>query len=305
MTKLTEALPRTPELCRSWLFLPGADEEALHNAAASGADVAMQELEDFTPPDLRERARALAPDVLSSWRAAGLVTAARINPLEDDGRKDLPAVMRGRPDMVLMSKVATPEQVVALDRAVSEQEAANGIESGRTGLVPNVESAAGLVRTLAIATASPRVVACLLASEDMAADLGAERGRDGVELAYARGRFLVECTAAGVVAIDCPYTFSDGEGLESEARHARRLGYKAKSAVAPDHARVINRILTPDKEAVAQAERLIAAFEAGRAEGRDRVELDGAMVEAPAYLNAKRLVARAQALEGADLARRP
>jgi len=36
-------------LCRSWLFVPGADEAALLAAAASGADVLIQELEDFTP----------------------------------------------------------------------------------------------------------------------------------------------------------------------------------------------------------------------------------------------------------------
>ena len=44
---------RPAQLCRSWLFLEGANEAVLHRAAASGADVLIQELEDFTPPALR------------------------------------------------------------------------------------------------------------------------------------------------------------------------------------------------------------------------------------------------------------
>ena len=45
---------------RSWLFVPGADEAAHAAAARSGADVIVLELEDFTPPDLRPRARQLS-----------------------------------------------------------------------------------------------------------------------------------------------------------------------------------------------------------------------------------------------------
>ena len=40
-------------VCRAWLFLPGADKDVLMAAPGSGADVLIQELEDFTPPELR------------------------------------------------------------------------------------------------------------------------------------------------------------------------------------------------------------------------------------------------------------
>ena len=45
---------------RSWLFVPGADAQAQAVAARSGADVLIQELEDFTPPALRPEARRLS-----------------------------------------------------------------------------------------------------------------------------------------------------------------------------------------------------------------------------------------------------
>jgi citrate lyase subunit beta/citryl-CoA lyase len=289
--------PRRPaQLCRSWLFLEGANEAVLQRAAASGADVLIQELEDFTPPSLRPKARALAPELYASWRAAGAVVAVRVNPLEQDGMDDLAAVMRGRPDIVALPKVAEPHHVARLQTEVSRFERDYGIPEGSTALLPNIELARGLVQTGAIAAVSRRTVGCLLASEDLAADLGAERGRDGLELAYCRQRFIVECRAANVVAVDCPYTFSDAEGVERETRWARRLGYVAKSLVDPAHATIINGVFTPSEDELRRARAIVSAFEAVRQRGGGRVELDGALVEMPAYSNAKRLIARAEAL---------
>ena len=287
---------RPAHLCRSWLFLEGANEDVLAGAPESGADVLIQELEDFTPPELRPAARSLAPDLYAAWRSAGAVVAVRINPLDQDGMDDLAAVMRGAPDIVALPKVAEPFHVTRLDEAVTRFERDYGIPEGSTALLPNIEFARGLVQTVAIARVSRRTAACLMASEDMAADLGAERGEDGVELAYCRQRFLVECVAAGVVAVDCPYTFSDAEGVARDTRWARRLGYAAKSLVDPAHASIVNGALSPAEDELRRAHRLVAAFETARAAGQARVELDGALVEVPTYQNAKRLLARHEAV---------
>jgi len=131
------------------------------------------------------------------------------------------------------------------------------------------------------------VSAMLLASEDMVADLGTVRSRGGEELAYVRARFLVECRAAGVEAIDCPYTFRDARGAAADARYAKRLGYRMKSLVHPAHAKGINRVLSPD---LAQARRIVAAFEKARAKGKDRATVAGALIEVPIYAAAKRLL---------------
>ena len=267
---------------RSWLFVPGADEKAQAAAARSGADVLIQELEDFTPPPLRAKARALARSLYGRWRGAGALAAVRVNPLETCGRDDLDAVLEGKPDIVLMSKVARPEQVHALAAI------ARGVE-----LVPNIESAAGLVRAGEIARASPRVTALLMASEDMVADLGTARTRGGEELAYVRTRFLVECRAAGVEAIDCPYTFSDATGAEADARVAKRLGYRMKSLVDPAHASAINRVFSVQPRELAHARRIVQAFDRARAGGRERATVGGRLVEVPAYAAAKRLLERA------------
>ena len=289
-------------LCRSWLFVPGGDDRALADAVRAGADVLIQELEDFTPPSRRPHARAVAPGVYGAWRDAGAVVAVRVNPLDGDGREDLAAVMRGAPDIVALPKVAGPGDIAALDAEVSRLERDLGLAAGSTRLLPNLESARALLAAQAIAQASPRVAACLLAAEDLAADLGAERDRDGAELAYARQRFLVECVAAGVVAVDAPYTWTDAAGAERDTRWARRLGYRAKSLVDPAHAAIVNRVLTPSADEVARARRVISAFETARAHGEARAEVDGSLVEVPAYTTAKRLVERADELASAHRA---
>src|SRR5690349_1895494 len=235
---------------RSWLFVPGADAAAHAAAARSGADVIILELEDFTPPGLRPQARALAARAFEAWRRAGATPAVRVNPLEGDGRTDLESVLPGKPDVVLMPKVVSARQVEALEQATG----------GAFALVPNVETAAGLVNLASILKASPKVVAALLASEDLVADLGTSRTRVGAELAYARQRFLLECRAAGVEAIDCPYTFSDAKGAAADARWAKRMGYRMKSVVDSSHVRAINRVLTVQPHEVSRARKIISAF---------------------------------------------
>ena len=272
---------RPIEKSRTWLFVPGADPVAHAAAARSGADVIILELEDFTPPELRPRARSLAAQAFEVWRRAGATAAVRVNPLEGDGRTDLESVLPGKPDVVLMPKVVSADQVRALEQA----------SAGLFDLVPNVETAAGLVNLHSIVTSSRKVIAALLASEDMVADLGTSRSRAGEELAYVRQRFLVECRAAGIEAIDCPYTFSDVKGAVADAKWAKRMGYRMKSVVDPSHVNAINRVFTFQASDIQKARKLVSAFEKARSEGRERARVDGKLVEVPIYAAAKRLLA--------------
>ena len=279
---------------RSWLFVPGADAQAQAVAARSGADVLIQELEDFTPPALRPEARRLSKGLFDAWRKAGAIAAVRINPLESCGREDLAAVLQGRPDIVLMPKVVSAEQVKALAALTTTEE-----------LVPNIETAAGLLNAFAIGRASERVTAMLVASEDMVADLGTSRSRGGEELAYVRQCFLVECRAAGVEAIDCPYTFSDVKGAVADARWAKKMGYRMKSVVAAGHAPAINQVFSVSDAEIRQAMQIVAAFEKARTSGKERARVGGKLVEVPIYAAAKRLIQEHAGRVGASPANTP
>ena len=101
---------------------------------------------------------------------------------------------------------------------------------------------------------------------------------------------------AGIEPIDAPYTFSDTDGAVREARYARRLGYRSKSLVCPEHAQPLNAALTLSDAELSRAAAMIETFEAARARGEDRALVDGLWVEVPTYRNAHRLVERSRRL---------
>jgi len=283
-------LERSPELRRTWLFGAGADA-AMHEAMAQcGADVLIHDLEDYTPPERRAEARALAPALYQRWREAGALVCVRINPLESVGYMDLQAVMHARPDIVAYPKAASAFHIRALDVAITTHEAALGIERGAIEILPVCETALGVVSVREIAGASARIRCALLGSEDLAADLGADRTREAVELDYARGRFILECRAAAIEPVDAPYGFADVEGAVEEARYARRLGYRTKGLVRPEHVQPVREALVPTELEIAHARKVVSEFEAARARGAVRTLVDGLWIDVPSYLNAKRLV---------------
>lgn len=287
-----------PDLLRTWLFGPGADPAAHEAMRRSGADALIVDLEDFTPAARRGEARGLLPGLLKAWRDAGRVTVVRINALDADGPIDLAAAMPARPDVVAYPMAESAAQMQALHGALTHWEGVLGLTRGSTAILPVCETALGVVDVRAIAAGSPRIRAALLGAEDLAASLCAERQPDALELDHARRRFVLECRAAGIEPIDAPYTFTDLDGAVREAGYARRLGYRCKAAVRPDHARPLNNALTPGPDEIHRAAAMVAAFEAARARGEERALVDGLWVEVPTYRNARRILDRAQRLQG-------
>jgi len=288
-----------PDLRRSWLFGPGADAAAHAAMLASGADALIVDLEDFTPPTRRAEARALLAGWVTRCREVGCIAAVRINHLEHaDGPADLAAAMAARPDVIAYPMAEHAEQLRALDAAVAQSEATLGLPAGGVELLPVCETALGVVDVRRIVAASPRIRCALLGAEDLANDLCAERGPDAVELDHARRRFVLECRAARVEPIDAPYTFSDVDGAVREAAYARRLGYRSKSLVRPEHAAALNAVFTPDEATLRHARAVVQAFDAARARGEERVLVDGLWVEVPTVRNARRVLERAKRLRG-------
>jgi citrate lyase subunit beta/citryl-CoA lyase len=285
-----------PDLRRTWLFGPGADAPFHAAMLASGADALIVDLEDFTPPPRREAARALLAGFVAGCRTACCIASVRINPLDADGPLDLAAAMQAGCDVVALPMAASAAQIAGLDAAILHWERRLGRSEGSTEILPVCETARGVADVRRIAAASPRVRCALLGAEDLAADLCAERSPEGLELEHARRRFLLDGRAAGIEPIDAPCTFADVDGAVREARHARRLGYRSKSLVRPEHAAPLNAALTPSADELARAEAMVAAFEAARARGEDRALVDGLWVEVPTWRNAKRLLERARRL---------
>lgn len=270
----------------TWLFVTSIDRVQIEAAAAAQPDCVIVDMEDFTPPHLREQGRRDLKATLRLIADAGVTPCVRINPTgSPDHAADLSAALDAGARVIALPKTTTASELHALYDAVD-----GGGE--RPGLLPNIETAEGLVNAYRILKEAPPLIGCLIASEDMTTSLQAPRDPAGTAIRYARERFLLECRAAGVEPVDCPYTWADRDGLVAETAHARALGYHAKSAARADQIAVIRDILEPGDAEIDHAKRLVAAFESAQREGLDRVEVDGQIAETPSYLNAKALLAR-------------
>jgi citrate lyase subunit beta/citryl-CoA lyase len=276
-------------LRRSWLFVSGIDEAAQKRALDSGADVIVADLEEFTRPDDRPAARVRIAALMHECRARGIVGAVRVNTLAGDGLDDLHGVLPGAPAAVLLPQVETPDQIRRLDDALSAIERAIGLPLGQTELVPTLESARGVVAAVSILSASPRVSACLLAAEDLSADLGVVRGVDGIELQHLRARFMVDCVAAACMPIDCPFSYRDMSAVAADLAWAARIGLKAKCTVYAEHVPAIHAAFTPSAAQVAQARMRVRHYEAART-ASPAADLEH--VDPPDYHTARRLLAR-------------
>jgi citrate lyase subunit beta / citryl-CoA lyase len=285
-----------PDLRRTWIFGPGADRAAQDAMLDSGADALIVDLEDFTPPEKRGEAREALGCYVHECRNRRRLAAIRINALEADGMTDLAAAMATQPDVIAYPMADSAAQMHALHAAMTHWEGVLGFAEGGTEILPVCETSLGVVEVRTIAGGSPRIRCALLGAEDLANDLCAERGADAVELDYARRRFVLEARAAGIEPIDAPYTFSDLDGAVREARFARRLGYRSKSLVRPEHAKALNDALTPGVDELTRAQAVVEGFDAARKRGEDRALVNGLWVEVPTYRNARKLIERAHRL---------
>jgi len=289
---------RPTHLRRSWLFVGAASDLQIEEANLSEADVCIQEFEDFCVPERREYARKIMPDILSAWKLQGKVAAVRINPLENpDGIKDLRAAISAGVDTVLLPKANYPNQIDQLIKHITELEKEFGKPVKSTEVVPNIEQAAGLENALSLLDKRPRVVASLVASEDMTVSLNAPRLKNSKILNYVRERFHVACCAADVVSIDMPYTWTDNEGVIRQTELARDIGMTSKSTVNANHCGIINRIFSPTNEEAKQAAQIVSAFESARQAGDGQVDFNGIRIEVPTYLNAMAVTERYKALQ--------
>ena len=274
---------------RSVLFTPGDEPEMMRKALEGDADVVVFDLEDAVAPDRKEAAREAVEEVLYDVPEGAPEAWVRLNPFggDIDGRDDLDAI-DAEPSCFVVPKAGSAEDVEAVAEALEE----SGTD---TGVVPIVESAAGVVNASGIASAS-RVSAVVFGAEDLAADLGATRTSEGEEVIYARQKVVAAATAAEVEAIDTLWTeFRDEEGLREDTERGISLGYDGKLAIHPAQVEVINDAFTPDARKVEWAERILEAKEEAEERGKGVFEVDGEMVDAPLVEQARTVKHRARA----------
>ena len=285
---------------RSLLFAPADSPRKLDKAFGCGTDCVILDLEDSVAAPRKQAGRETAANFLATARSAETRPRlyVRINAL-DSGHvdADLDAVMRQRPDGIMLPKSAGSADIQHLSAKIAVREAEYGLEDGGTRIVAiATETAAAIFGLGSYAGSSRRLVGVTWGAEDLSADLGAETNRlpdDSYAPPYqlARSLTLFAAQAAGAQPIDTVYpAFRNMAGFRAECLAARRDGFTAKMAIHPDQVAIINEIFTPPADQVARARAIVAAFAADP--GAGVIGIDGEMFDRPHLTRAERLLAR-------------
>lgn len=287
-------------LMRSLMFVPGDSEKKLARAASVPADIIIIDLEDSVTPENKSAARSRTAEYLSGLdQAARAGTWVRINPMTSpEAGADLGAVMPHGPGGIVLPKTQRPDDIEVLGRRMGTYEAEYDLQVGSTPILPvATETPASLFTLGGYTECGPRLAGLTWGAEDLSAAVGAGSARlpDGrwtPPYVMVRSLCLFAAHAAGVQAIDTLHAnFRDSEGLEQSCAEARRDGFSGKLAIHPDQVEVINHAFTPSAEEVARAQRIVALFEANP--GAGTLALDGAMLDLPHLVQARKVLERA------------
>ena len=278
------------------LYIPGDSPRMIQHAPVFGADSILLDLEDAVALTEKDAARKMVACYLKNYDFKSLIVTVRVNGsdteyFDDDLKEIIPCV----PDAVRIPKCNSPEDIMLADKKIEEIEKANSIPVGKVRIHAMIETALGVENSFLIASACPRVQAITLGGQDLTADMGVQKTKEGWELFYARSRVVVAARAARVDVYDTVWAdIDDKEGLMKECLQIVNLGFTGKAAIHPDQIETIHRAFMPTEKEFRKALRVMEAAENAKKEGKGVISVDGKMVDAPVVARASRLLELAE-----------
>jgi citrate lyase subunit beta / citryl-CoA lyase len=260
---------------RSCLAVPGSSPKMLDKAQGLPADQVFLDLEDSVAPLAKAEARKNVVAALNDGEWAGKTRVVRVNDWTTTWTyADVIEVVEGAGaslDCLMLPKVQTAEQVVALDLLLTQIERSAGFDMGRIGIEAQIENALGLVNVDAIAQASPRVETIIFGPADFMASINMRSlvvgeqpaGYDvGDAYHYILMRILMAARAYGKQAIDGPYLqIRDLDGFRRVATRSAALGFDGKWVLHPGQIEVANEIYSPSQDDYDHAELILDAYD--------------------------------------------
>ena len=210
-----------------------------------------------------------------------------------------------RLDEIMLPKVQTAAEVVAMDLLLTQVEQKAGLPVGHIGIEAQIETARGLINVDEICAAAPRLETIILGPVDMSASMEMPGLRGGLQIPeypgdyfhYVFVQILMAGRANGLQVIDGPYVkVRDPEGFREFARRAEILGYDGKWALHPDQVQILNEVFSPSQEQFDKAWDVLDAYEKATTEGdrKGAVMFGDEMIDEASRKVAVKLVSRGE-----------
>jgi citrate lyase subunit beta / citryl-CoA lyase len=284
---MTSCSPR-----RSVLYVPAANQKAMTKTATLAADAIIFDLEDAVAPHAKTEARQALVTFFEQNSVSAKERIIRINAASTAWcAEDLATAIRCKPDAVLVPKVNTAEDLLAIRRTIDA--------SGMTNIAiwAMVETPLGVIniREIAALGADPSIkLQCFIAgTNDLAKEAGLSLATGRAAMMTWLAPVVVHAKAFGIDIIDGVYNdFRNAEGFVAECEQAVSLGFDGKTLIHPDQIEPANQSFAPSPEAIAVARKIIAAFAEPENAGKGVITVDGKMTERLHAEMAERLLSR-------------
>ena len=282
---------------RSHLFMPGSNPRALEKARTVAADGIILDLEDAVAPDAKATARNAIAETLAKGGFGKREMLIRINALDSPWWiDDVAMAAKAKPDGILVPKISSVEDLNAVADRLADLNADMSIK-----VWAMIETSRAILHAEELAACSKdaevRLAGFVFGPNDIARETRIRMMPGRVSMLGMITHCVLAARMYGLDILDGPYSnFSDNEGFIAEAEQGRDIGFDGKTLIHPAQIEACNKVFTPPAEEVAQARRIIAAFEQPENASRGTIQLDGKMVERLHAEMAKRTIAIADAI---------
>ncbi len=260
---------------RSNLAVPGSSQKMIDKARGLPVDQVFLDLEDACAPLAKPGARRTIVESLNEGGFDGKVRTVRVNDWTTQWTyTDVVEVVEGAGanlDCLMLPKVQSAEQVVALDLLLTQVEKANGLEVGRIGVEAQIETAQGLINVNDIAFASDRIETIIFGPADFMASINMKslvvgEQPPGYDVGDAYHHILMSILRAARAndkqALDGPYlAIRDVAGFRRVAHRSAALGFDGKWVLHPGQIDAANEVFSPRQDDYDHAENILDAYD--------------------------------------------
>jgi citrate lyase subunit beta/citryl-CoA lyase len=280
----------------------------LAKAPGLAADMVFMDLEDAVAPLEKEAARAKVVDAVKNQDWAEKVLCVRVNAWDTKWTYgDVIEVVGNageRLEEIMLPKVQTAAEVVALDLLLTQVETNAGLPRGHIGIEAQIETARGLINVDEICAASPRLETVILGPVDFSASMEMPTLSGGLLIPdypgdyfhYVFMRILMAGRANALQVIDGPYVkVRDPEGFREYSRRTQLLGFDGKWALHPDQVAILNEVFSPTQEQFDRAWAVLDAYkEATEGDRKGAVMFGDEMIDEASRKVAVKVVSRGE-----------
>ena len=282
---------------RSLLFMPGSNARALEKARTLPADGIILDLEDSVAPDAKAMAREQIAKAVAAKGFGKREILIRINALDSPWWiDDITMAGKAQPDGILVPKISTVDDLNAVADRLSDIGAQASIR-----VWAMIETARAVLDADKLAAASKdsetRLAGFVFGPNDIARETRIRMKPGRAAMIPMITHCILATRAHGLEILDGPYSdIGNIDGFAEECAQGRDLGFDGKTLIHPSHIDACNAIFTPPEAEVAEARKIIAAFQLPENASRGAIQLDGRMVERLHAEMARRTIAIADAI---------